>query len=120
MRESEVLSAAELRGCAVERCRRALVAASSVADRLALLRSLSRLPGGRTDLDTEKLQLSENEHALLPRFGLALTGRAVRILDEEDSCAPDGILGSQPDGLQRAQDSHSRATGCHLAPTYKL
>src|SRR5262245_30910462 len=91
MKASELLSATAWRQRAIERCRRALVAASSVADRLALLRSLSRLHGGRTDLDNEKLQLSENEIALLPRFGLALSGRAVRILDEEDSRAPTGF-----------------------------
>src|SRR5438270_507806 len=67
---------------AVERCRKALSRATSVADRLALLRSLTRLKGSRANLDEEHIRLSSHEHDALVRFGLALSGRVLRIVDE--------------------------------------
>jgi len=59
---------------AIARCRKALLAATAPADRLALMRSLVRLRDGRIDLNKEGLPLSEVELELLPRFGLALSG----------------------------------------------
>lgn len=59
---------------ATERCRTALAAARRPADRLALMRSLVRLCGGRLDLGNSGLALSDEEVGLLPRFGLAFGG----------------------------------------------
>jgi ATP-dependent DNA helicase RecQ len=91
MEESQLLAAGGWVQSAVRRCQNAFVDAESTADRLALLRSLCRLRGGRIDLDQENLQLSGDEVASLPRFGLALSGRAVRIVDELESRAPTGF-----------------------------
>ena len=69
---------------AVTRCRRSLHGAKTAADRLALLRTLALLQGGRTIVD-----LDEAEVALLARFGLARTpDGAIRIVDEVDARVP--------------------------------
>lgn len=76
-----------------DRCLRALAAADASADRIALLRSLTRLRGGRLNLDLLPVSLTLEDFALLNRFGLSRTGsdRAVRIIDEEDQAALDGL-----------------------------
>lgn len=63
--------------------------ASALGDRLALLRELARLSGGRTALP-EGVALSEAETNALRRFGLGATDDGgVRILDEDlDHIAP--------------------------------
>ncbi len=75
------------------RCRQALTAATALGDRLALLRSLTRLQDGRTALGDECLILSNEEVSALSRFGLALTsnGSAVRLIDEVADWMPDGF-----------------------------
>ncbi len=72
------------------RCRDALRVASAPADRLALIRSFTRLCGGLLNLDREGLALSDQESALLDRFALARTGdgRLLRLV-EEDTAPPD-------------------------------
>jgi ATP-dependent DNA helicase RecQ len=74
---------------AIGRCHAALRDAHAPADRLALMRSLIRLLGGRLGLAEHELHLSEAETALLPRFGMALTGDndALRTLREEEPVA---------------------------------
>ncbi len=77
----------------IARCIGALASASNSADRVAILRSLIRLKGGRLDLsDLEKPPTLE-EFALLSRFGLALTNldRSLRIIDEEDAYGLNGL-----------------------------
>ena len=74
-----------------ERCRRAFRCAKSFADRLALLRSLSRLLGGRTDLALEQIELFEDEIRSLRRFGVGLHRNILRIVDEQDGSAPIGF-----------------------------
>lgn len=71
---------------AIERCRAALAAASKPADRLALMRSLVRLRGGRLGLPESGITLSEAEASLLPRFGLAFGGErdALRLRAEPE------------------------------------
>lgn len=71
---------------AMDRCIRALTAATMPADRVALLRSYTRLKGGRIDLDLLPTPLTSDDYALLGRFGLARTNsdRAIRVVDEED------------------------------------
>jgi ATP-dependent DNA helicase RecQ len=71
---------------AIERCKRALGAARTAADRAALLRSLTRLFGGRIDLSNHSIAVTPEERADFVRFGLALTNQdmALRIVDEED------------------------------------
>lgn len=60
---------------------------------MALLRSLTRLKGGRLDLDLLPAPLTLDDYALLGRFGLARTNSdtAVRIVDEEDEVGLDGL-----------------------------
>lgn len=76
-----------------DRCLRALAAAKVPADRLALLRSLARLKGGRLDLDLLPHPLTLDDYGLLGRFGLARTNSdtAVRIVDEEERSDLDGL-----------------------------
>ncbi|MCT7376361.1 DEAD/DEAH box helicase [Chelativorans salis] len=71
----------------IARCTRALASATRAADRLALVRSLIRLRGGRIDLSDLDRPLTLDEFALLSRFGLAQTNseRSLRIIDEEDA-----------------------------------
>ncbi|MFS2108092.1 DEAD/DEAH box helicase [Sphingomonas sp. Sphisp140] len=71
---------------AIARCRTALQAADSSADRLALIRSLVRLLGGRLDLAAESVSIASLEADLVSRFGLALTnnGESLRLIDEDD------------------------------------
>lgn len=71
---------------AIERSRRAIRDARTASDRIALLRSLVRLLGGRLELDALPITLTPYERLALVRFGLALTNEdtALRIVDEED------------------------------------
>lgn len=87
---------------AVQRCRRALRDAREVGDRLALLRSLARLEGGRVVPADEGMFLSESEKRALRRFGLALTGEddVVRLVDDRDTRAPRDFDGAE--GLDTA------------------
>jgi ATP-dependent DNA helicase RecQ len=65
------------------RCRRALLSAQTLADRLALLRSLARLNDGRVDLAAEGLRLDGMHRSHLYRFGLTCSDDGqLRILDE--------------------------------------
>lgn len=67
------------------RCRNALRTASSVADRLALIRSLTRLSGGLLDLAREGLTVSAGEQAEFSRFGISPAGGGggLRLVEEE-------------------------------------
>lgn len=64
-----------------------------VGDRLALIRSLARLQGGRTVLADEGVTLSEAEKSSLRRFGMAQTGGGdvLRLLDDSDPHEPVGL-----------------------------
>jgi len=87
MTERDAIEAAGLWvPAAIERCRRALGVARTAADRAALLRSMTRLQGGRLDLSVDSIMLMPDDCASFIRFGLALTNKdtAVRILDEGD------------------------------------
>ncbi len=77
----------------IARCLRALAAATTGADRLALLRSLVRLRGGRIDLSELQEPLTPDEYALLSRFGLSPTNldRSLRVVDEEDGNDLEGL-----------------------------
>lgn len=55
---------------------RDLANSTSSADRLALIREITRLNDGRLDLATIDISLSPMEEASLNRFGLARTGNA--------------------------------------------
>lgn len=75
----------------IDRTRLALDQALSAGDRLALLRELARLSGGRVDLSSEGLGLWPSEEPLLPRFRLRPTdgGRGLRLDDDDlDEIAP--------------------------------
>lgn len=84
-------TASEWRLTGIERCRSALRSASALGDRLALLRSLARLLDGRLDLAAEAINVSDSETHSLRRFGLGLSGRTLRILDEQSDVAPLGF-----------------------------
>jgi ATP-dependent DNA helicase RecQ len=103
---------------AIERCRTALTAAHKAADRLALMRSLVRLCGGRLDLNESGLVLSEEEHRLLPRFGLALGGEreALRLLTEPEA-VPGLDAASQLDTRSRQAFAPAPADGILLRLT---
>ncbi|MDB5412532.1 MAG: helicase-like protein [Rubritepida sp.] len=77
----------------IERCMRALAAAFSSADRMALLRSMIRLRGGRIDLADLNLTLTRDDYDLLGRFGLARTNsdQSLRLFEEEDIDGLDGL-----------------------------
>ena len=77
----------------IGRCLRALADASPGADRMALLRSLIRLRGGRIELAELDQALTLDEFNLLGRFGLSRTNSdtALRIVDEEDFVGLDGL-----------------------------
>jgi ATP-dependent DNA helicase RecQ len=77
----------------IARCLTSLAVARAPADRLALIRSLVRLQGGRIDLDVLPQSLTLDDYALLDRFGLARTNSdtALRIVDEEDHLGVDGL-----------------------------
>lgn len=97
---------------------------TGAADRLALLRSLIRLRGGRIDLSDLDRSLTLDEFALLPRFGLARTNsdRSLRIIDEEDAHDLNGLGAAlkfdpvprqayepaSPDGVLLRLTNHSR------------
>lgn len=68
-----------------ERCVRALGTSANSSDRLALLRSLSRLRGGRVNLADLAIALTDDEVRALPRFGLSSRRPgALAILDENE------------------------------------
>lgn len=74
------------RGQSVRRTRRALGEGRSAADRLALLRTLAWLSGGRVDLAAEGLRLGVGDLDLIERFGLRVSEDcAVLRLAEERS-----------------------------------
>lgn len=69
-----------------ERARSALHLRSAPGDRLALIRTLLRLQGGRSELARDGLALSAAEQPLLARFGLRLSADgAVLRLDDHDA-----------------------------------
>lgn len=89
---------------AIDRCRNAVRVAQSHADRVALIRSLTRLLGGRIKLAEYDIHLSTPEIRLLARFGLALTSndRVIRVVDEEDMPGLSGLSTALVlDGQQR-------------------
>ena len=108
----------------IARCIDALTSATGAADRLALIRSLIRLRGGRIDLSDLDRQLTLDEFALLSRFGLARTNsdRSLRIVDEEDAHELSGLGAAlkfdpvprqtyepaSPDGVLLRLTKHSR------------
>jgi len=91
---------------------------------VTLLRSLIRLRGGRIDLADLNLTLTLEDHALLGRFGLALTNsdRSLRLVDEEDIDGLDGLStalrfdpaprdayeSASPDGVLLRLTNHTR------------
>lgn len=94
--------------------------ATAAADRLALLRELARLSGGRA---LPPAPLSPAESALLPRFGLAAAvDGAVRILDEDlsdiapgldvalriDAAPRGGVSSASPDAVLLRLTPHDR------------
>lgn len=115
----------EWRESAVARCLDVLKRATATADRLALMRSLVRLLGGRLALAELGLTLTQDELDLLTRFGLAASGDAdaLRLATEHealpglnsalvldtsdrqlvDTACPDGIL------LRFTDHSHYRS-----------
>jgi ATP-dependent DNA helicase RecQ len=108
----------------IQRSWRALNSALPGADRLALIRSLIRLKGGRIDLDDFNLHITPDEFALLERFGLARTNsdHALRLIDEEDIHGLDGLNAAlrldpvprhayesgSPDGVLLRLSNHTR------------
>jgi ATP-dependent DNA helicase RecQ len=101
---------------AVNRCRQALADATSLGDRLALIRSLTRLQDGRSVLADEGIELSNDEIASLSRFGLALTSNegAIRLVDEPADWMPDGFLDAE------ALDSSDRSYFASASPDAAL
>lgn len=77
----------------IRRCEQVLAGAQGSADRLALIRSLVRLHGGRLDLTALPVFLNEADRFLLERFGLALTheGRTLRIMTDDGGFGLDGL-----------------------------
>ena len=77
----------------IERCRRALLQARQAGDRLALIRSMTRLQHGRLVLADEGIVLSARETDELPRFGLSVTGdgSVIRLTDSRDGASPPGL-----------------------------
>lgn len=65
-----------------------LAQALSTADKLALLRSIVRLKGGRMAREDFRWELSNQELEAAFRFGLAINSSTVRLLDERDDRAP--------------------------------
>ncbi|WP_170107134.1 DEAD/DEAH box helicase [Roseibium marinum] len=79
-----------------ERQKTALSHAYSVNDRLALLRSLVRLNGGRLKLNNEALHLNSEELVALPRHGLIHEFGILRLVDERrDDRAPAGFWAAE-------------------------
>lgn len=92
-------------GRGIDRCRRALLDATSPRDRVALIRELVRLRHGWCVLASEALALSAEEIRLLSLFGLALAtdGRAVRFSEGAEIWAPIGFAQAlQLDSLPRS------------------
>lgn len=108
----------------IQRSWRALNSALPGADRLALIRSLIRLKGGRIDLDDFNFTMTPEEFALLQRFGLARTNsdHSLRLIDEEDIHGLDGLNAAlrldpvprhayesaSPDGVLLRLSNHTR------------
>jgi ATP-dependent DNA helicase RecQ len=72
------------RDVSVRRTRQALDGANAVADRLALLRTLAWLTGGRVDIEAERTPIDDLDWDLLDRFGLRLSedGKVLRLAEE--------------------------------------
>lgn len=87
-----------------------LVQAISTADKLALLRSIIRLQGGRMAREDIRWAFSNQDLEAASRFGLAIGPGAVRILDERDERAPEGFWTAQN------LDLSSRRYREHLPP----
>lgn len=87
---SEGESPSDWLGRAVERSAASLSASKAPADRLALIRELARLQGGRVDLDVLGAELSSDEEGMLKRFGLVRASRsALSLIDGAlDDIAP--------------------------------
>jgi ATP-dependent DNA helicase RecQ len=110
--------------CSIARCLHALGSAAFAADRVALLRSLIRLRGGRIDLSELGKGLSEEEYALLKRFAIARTNSdlSLRLVDEDDESGLTGLSAAlifdplprnayepaTPDGVLLRLTGHSR------------
>jgi ATP-dependent DNA helicase RecQ len=106
---------------ATERCRTALAAARRPADRLAMMRSLVRLCGGRLDLGKSGLALSDEEVGLLPRFGLAFGGdREALRLQTEAEVLPGLDAALQVDTSSRQSFAPAQADGILLRLTPHL
>lgn len=89
---------------AITRCQGAITAARSSADRMALVRSLARLLGGRLDLEYLPISLDDADYCLLARFGLARTNSdlSLRIVQEGE------VHGLQGLGAALCLDPRSR------------
>src|SRR3546814_14727702 len=73
---------------------------------------LTRLQGGRLDLDRESVCLSPEELSMLSRFGLALGTNVLPIVQEQASRAPEGFwaaeaLDTTPRRVQREHPPHA-------------
>lgn len=77
------LAAPSWRDGVARRCRASLPKTATASDRLALVRTLAWLEGGRVDLAPLAIRLDEDERALLGRFGLRPSSEdaAVRLAD---------------------------------------
>jgi len=75
------------------RLKACLAQANSVADKLALIRSMVRVNGGRIDKGELPLENFKAEDGL--RFGLGIGASVVRLLDEQDDRAPEGFWDAQ-------------------------
>src|SRR5688572_27231434 len=73
------------------RTRNALLERSAPGDRLALIRTLAWLNGGRVDLNAEQMNLTPSELGMLSRFGLssARDGSVVRTEEDESQNLPE-------------------------------
>ncbi len=84
--------------------------ARSSADKLAMLRSLVRLAGGRLERSELAIPLTEVEIAAAPRFGMAISNSVIRLIDEQTDVAPKGYWDAQ------SPDSSLRRCHEHLPP----
>lgn len=81
--------------------------ARSAADKLAILRSLVRLNGGRLERSELAIPLTEVEIAAAPRFGMAISNSVIRLIDEQTDVAPKGYWDAQsPDSSLRRYHEH--------------
>ncbi len=73
------------------RAHAALREAVKPADRIALLRELTKLDGGRFDAPSAGVILNSAESALLDRFGLAAIDGIIRLVEEDLDCLAAGL-----------------------------